>query len=65
MYMQKGNTFFPQGDGGFINYSFNTDGSCTHTDGKILFPALLDPMREIFTLQRLPISRFENSETFD
>jgi hypothetical protein len=25
----------------------------------------LDPMREIFTLQRLPISRFENSETFD
>ena len=65
MYMQKGNTFFPQGDGGFINYSFNTDGSCTHTGGKILFPSVVDPMRETFTLQRLPISRFENSETFD
>ncbi|KAL1862493.1 hypothetical protein Daus18300_008590 [Diaporthe australafricana] len=32
MYMQKGNTFFPRGDGGFINYSYNSDGSCTHTD---------------------------------
>ncbi|KAG6364574.1 hypothetical protein INS49_006176 [Diaporthe citri] len=31
MFMQKGNTFFPQGDGGFINYSYNSDGSCTHT----------------------------------
>lgn len=36
MYMQKGNTFFPRGDGGFINYSYNSDGSCTHTDGMLL-----------------------------
>lgn len=36
MFMQKGNTFLPQGDGGFINYSFNTDGSCTHTAGMFL-----------------------------
>lgn len=36
MFMQKGNTFFPQGDGGFINYSYNSDGSCTHTAGKFL-----------------------------
>lgn len=35
MFLQKGNTFFPEGDGGFINYSYNSDGSCTHTDGKI------------------------------
>ena len=36
MFMQKGNTFLPQGDGGFINYSFNTDGTCKHTDGKFI-----------------------------
>ncbi|KAK2604582.1 hypothetical protein N8I77_007499 [Diaporthe amygdali] len=35
MFMQKGNTFFPQGDGGFINYSYNSDGSCKHTDASL------------------------------
>lgn len=55
MFMQKGNTFFPQGDGGFINYSYNSDGSCTHTDGKSLITSNLSELINNF-LMFSPIS---------